>query len=150
MLSHLRSHLAFGHAVRAREVELESIDASVLDHASQLLPAALFILLHDRGDQDMVWIIFLDLSKLVEPDVDWAIGDQLDVLKTYDFACGSGAEFSVTRNNIHDLRRFETDSFSDSATPAGIVRLGQHASICSRRSRTQHKRIGKLYAVDSD
>src|SRR6478735_6065280 len=99
MLAHLRSHLALSHAVWTRKVKLEAVDARLLDEAGQLLPAALLVLLHDRRDQNVVWILFLDLSKLVEPDVDRSIGDQLDVFKTNHFAGGSRAEFSVTRNN---------------------------------------------------
>src|SRR5688500_19574037 len=76
MFAHLRTHLPFGHAMRAREVELETVDASLLDHARQFLPAALLILLHDRCDQDVVRILFLDLTKLFEPHVDWPIRDR--------------------------------------------------------------------------
>src|SRR5687768_6746960 len=104
MFAHLRTHLPFGHAMRAREVELETVDASLLDHARQFLPAALLILLHDRCDQDVVRILFLDLTKLFEPHVDWPIRDQLDVLEADHFAGCSRAELSVTRNNIHYLR----------------------------------------------
>ena len=148
MLTHLRTHLAFGHAVRTGEVELESIDTSILDHADQLLPASLFVFLHDRGDQNVVWILLLDLSKLVEPHVDWPIGDQFDVFESDHLTRGSRAEFSITRNNVDDLRGFETDSLSNSAAPTCVVRLCENAGIRSRRPRTEQKRVRKLHAVD--
>src|SRR6185436_4187902 len=122
----------------------------VLDHARQFLPATLFVLLHDRRDQDVVWILFLDLPKLVQPNVDRSIGDEFDVFETDNFACTSRTKFPVTRNDIHDLRRLEADSLSDSAAPTRVKRFRKHASICSRRSRTEDERVGKLHAVDSD
>src|ERR1041385_497608 len=120
MLAHFRTHLALRHAVWTGEVELESIDAGVLDHADQLLPATLFVLLHDRRNQNVVGILFLNLPKLVEPDVDRTIRDQFDVLETDHLTRGSRTEFSVSRNNVNDLRGFETDSLSNSAAPTGV------------------------------
>src|SRR6185437_505426 len=104
MLAHLRAHLAFGHAVWTREVELETIDARVLDHTREFLPTALLILFHDRSDQDVIRILLLDLAKLVEPNVDRSIGDQLDVFKTDHFTCATRAKFAVTRDDVHDFR----------------------------------------------
>src|SRR6185369_9697887 len=87
-----------------------------------------------------------DLAKLLEPNVDRPIGDQFDVLEADDFAGSSRAELSVTRNNIHYLRRFETDSLRDGAAPTCFKRLREHARVRSRRARAEHKRVGELHA----
>src|SRR2546426_3555860 len=121
MFAHLRSHLAFGHAMRAREVELECIHARVLDHARQFLPAALFILFHDRGYQHMIRILLFDLAKLVEPDFNRAIGNQLDVFEANDLAGSSRSQFPVTRNDVDNLGGFQANSLCDRAAPAGFV-----------------------------
>src|SRR5712692_10000737 len=100
MFAHLRSHLAFGHSVRAGKVKLESIDASVLHDAGELLPTLLAVLFHNRSDEYMVRIIFLDLPELFQPDLDRPIRNQLDILKTDHFIGLARAQFSVTRHDI--------------------------------------------------
>ena len=82
MLTHFGAHLALRHAVRAREVKLERIDACVLNHPGQFLPTTLVVLFHDRGNQNVVGVILFDLAKFFQPDVNGPIGNQFDVLET--------------------------------------------------------------------
>src|SRR5215217_8264938 len=49
-----------------------------------------------------------------------SIGDQFDIFKTDDFTRTSRAEFSVTRNDIHDLRRLKTHGLSHRAAPTRV------------------------------
>ena len=87
IFSHRRAHLAFGQAVRAREVQLEPIDAGFLAAFDDLDPRVASILLHDRGDQDAIGILILAALEFFEPDLERAIADQLDVFPAEDFAC---------------------------------------------------------------
>ena len=72
VLAHGRAHLALGQAVRAGEVQFETIDARVLAALDDLDPRVLAILLHDRRDQDAVGILVLASLEFFEPDLEWA------------------------------------------------------------------------------
>src|SRR5438094_1486036 len=103
MLTHLRSHLAFGHTVRTREVQLERINTRVLNEAGQFLPALFTILFHDRSDEDVVRILFFNLSEFFQPDLYRPIGNQFDVLEANHLAVVARAQLAVTRHDVDDL-----------------------------------------------
>src|SRR6185312_1773985 len=107
MLAHFGSHFPLGHPVGTRKVKLETIDSSVLNQSRQFLPARLIILLHNRSDQNVVRIVLLDLTKLIEPDIDRTVRDEFYVFKTDHFTRHSRAQLAVARNNIDYFRRFE-------------------------------------------
>ncbi len=107
--------------MRTGKVQLESIHAGILHDSSQFLPAVLAVLFHDRGDEHVVGILFFDLTELREPNVDWAVRDQLDIFKAYDLAVIARTQFAVARHHIDDFAGLEADSFRYRATPAGVV-----------------------------
>ena len=110
------------------------VNAGVLDLLRQFLPTLFAVLLHDRGDQDVVRIVLFHLPELFQPNVDWTIRDQFDVLKADHFAVVARAEFAVARHHVDDLARLEADSLGYRAAPAGIVSLRKHARVSSRRA----------------
>src|SRR6266508_1031948 len=148
MLAHFRAHLALGHSVWTGKVQLESVDACVLDHARQFLPAVLVKLFHDRSNENMLWILFFDLTKLIQPDIDRAIRNELNVFKTDDLARRFRTQFAITRYHIYNLGRFQANRLRDSAAPPGVIRLGDHARVRARRAGAQQKRVREGHSVD--
>ena len=98
----------------------------------------------------MIRIVFFDLAKLVQPDVDGPIRDQLDVLEADHFTGSSGSEFPITGHDVNDLGRFQRNSFGYCAAPPGVVRLCNYACIRSRRTRAQQEGIGKVNSIYCD
>src|SRR5262249_37381965 len=121
MFAHLGSHLALGHAVWAGKVKLERIDTGFLNDLRQLLPAIFAVLLHDGSDQNIVWIFFLYLLELFEPDFYRSIRNQLDILKPDHLVVFARAQLAITRDDVNHLARFQTDGLGDRATPACVV-----------------------------
>ena len=150
MFAHLRSHLPFRHPVRTRKIQFESVDPRVLDQTRQFLPAIFAVLFHDRSDEYIVRIIFLNLAKLFQPDFDWPIGNQFDIFEPNHLVVFARTQLAVARHNIDYLARFEADGFRDRSAPAGVVRFCEHARIGSRRAGAQQKGIGEFDSVNGD
>ena len=94
--------------MRAGEVQLEPIDAGRLHALDDLDPRVLVVLLHDRGDDDAVGVLVLELLELVDPDLERPIGDQLDVLPAEDllglFRCAGGRSAAATLTTLEASR----------------------------------------------
>src|SRR5439155_26470591 len=135
------------HTMRAGKVQLESVHASILHFAGEFLPALFVVLLHDRRDEHVVWILFLDMTKLFEPDFDWSIGNQLDILESNHLVVLARAQLAIAWHDVDDFARLETDRLRDRATPAGVIRFGNHPRVRSRRARAEQKWIGEFDAV---
>ncbi|MEZ6190363.1 MAG: hypothetical protein R3C45_03635 [Phycisphaerales bacterium] len=87
--------MRLGQAVRAGEIKLERIHAAVLAALDDLDPGVLVELLHDRGDQDAVGVLVLDLLELVDPDTEIAVGDKLDIFPAEDVLAVVAAQPAV-------------------------------------------------------
>ena len=147
VLAHRGAHLAFGQAVRAGEVELESVDAGVLAALDDLDPGFLAILLHDRRNEDAVGVEVLALLELVDPEVKRPVADQLDVFPADDLAAG-GVELGVARGNVDDLGGVEADGLRDDGAPALAERAADDAEVGAGRAGADDERIRELEAVD--
>ena len=53
--------------MRTGEIQFECIDSRVLHQLSQFLPTPFVILFHDGSDQNVIGIVFFELTKFFEP-----------------------------------------------------------------------------------
>src|SRR2546422_1232818 len=136
--------------MRTGEVQLESVNTGALNQTSQFLPTLFVVLLHDRRNEHVVRIFFLHLPKFFEPNFDWSIRNQLDILETNHFTVVARAQLAVTRDDVDYLAGFQADGLRYCATPSGVKGFRDHARVGSRRAGTKQKRIGEFDSVYGD
>ena len=115
VLAHGGAHLAFGKPVRARKVELKTVNSRMFAAFDDLEPCVPAILLHDRRNQDPVGILILASPELFKPDLDRAVADEFDVLPSHDFALVRGVKLSIPRGHVNDFRSVKADCLAMTA-----------------------------------
>lgn len=118
----------------AGKIALEGIDAGGLAAVDDFDPGVLAVLLHDRGDEDAVGIFVFDLFELIEPGIEGAVADELDVFPADDFVRIGRSQAAVAGLNVDDLGGVEADCFADDGAPAFIEGLADDVGIRAGRA----------------
>src|SRR5262249_10224565 len=98
--------------------------------------------------QYLLWMAFLQLAELIQPGVEGAIGDELDVFETHHhLVVLARLELGVAGRGVDDLAGIEANRLADHAAPAELVRLGDYLRIRSGGPRGEQKGIFELNVV---
>src|SRR3989442_342725 len=134
--------------MRAGEVELKRVYPRRLRALDDLHPRILVVFLHDRGDDDAAGVFVLELLELIDPDLERAVGDQLDVLPAINLLRFLGTQTGIARRNVDDFRSIETDGLGHHRAPAFIERLADDVSIGPRWAGADDEWVGQFQAID--
>ena len=97
-----------------------------------------------------IGIAVLDLLEFVDPGVERAIADQLDVLPADDLVGAGGTQPAIARLHVDDLRGVEADGLADDRAPAFVERFADDVGVGARRARGDDERIGQFQAVNDN
>ena len=148
VLAHGGAHLAFGKAVGAGEVEFEGIDTGVLATLGNFAPRVFVELFHDGSDEHSVGIFVFALLEFVEPFVERAVADELDVFPADHFLAVVRFQFGIAGTDVDDFGSVEADGLGDDAAPAFFKCSFDDADVGSGRAGSNDERVGHLDAVD--
>src|SRR5262249_42933572 len=148
VLAHRRAHFSLGQSVRAGKVQFEGIHANVLTALDNFRPRVAIVFLHDRRDENAVGMLVFALFEFVEPDVELAIADKLDVLPADNVLAIRCVELRVTRRDVDHFRGVEADRFRDDRAPTFAERAGDDVEICPGRAGSDHERVWQFQSID--
>ena len=134
------AHAAFGHAVRAAEIEFDRVGAGILDHGHVLRPDLRVHRKHHRDHQSAVGPVALDLPDLVEIGLQRPVGDQLDIVEA-DHAAVVAVYRAVARSAHVDDRRILAKRLPHRAAPARLEGPVDVVGLVRRRCRREPERI---------
>lgn len=89
------------------------------------------------------------LLEFAEPDLEFPVADEFDILPADDFLAVVGHQFPVTRADVDDLGAVETDGLGDHSAPTFFEVAFDDFEIGAGRAGADHQRVGALQAVDS-
>lgn len=133
----------------ARHVQLKSIHADILTTLHNFHPSRLVVFFHNRCDQHTIWKAILKLFKFIDPDVETAVANQLDVFPAVDFLRLSAAQPPVPGLYVDDLIGIQAHCLTNDSSPAFVKSLTDNVRVCTRRPRSDHERIRKSQSVYS-
>ena len=139
-----RAHFSLWQTVRARHIELKRIASGILAPLDDLVPGVAVVLLHDRGDENPLGILVLYLFEFIDPRLEAAIGNKLDILPTINLTRLAAPQPRVPRLHVDHFARIQADSFADHRAPALLERLADNIRVGPRRSGADYEWIGKL------
>ena len=134
--------------MRAAEVQLHAIAIGRLDALEDRLPACLLARHHQRDDQRAVGPVALDLLDLVEIDLQWPVGDQLDVGEAHH-AQATDLERAVARGGVDDRRSILAQGLPHRAAPACLEGAHDVVGLVGRRRGGKPERVGRLDAGEA-
>ncbi len=140
-----RAHATFGHAVRAAEVQLQTVGAGVFGALHDVVPRLGFGLDHQRGDDGILGIAALDLGNLAEVDVDGAVGDELDVVETHHALAGE-VDGGVAGADVGDGL---ADGLPDGSAPASVEGAHDLLAAVGGRSGGEPEGVGRVDAEEA-
>ncbi len=111
-------------------------------------PRVLVELLHDGGDEHAVGVLVLATLEFVEPDFEFAVADEFDVLPADDLRAVGGIQFRVARGDVDDLARIQADRLGDDRAPAFLEGFVDDVEVGAGRAGTDDERIRQLEAVN--
>lgn len=147
-MAHGRAHFALGQAVRAGEIQFGGIDTGVLAALDDFAPGVHMILLHHGGDEDSIRVGVLGLFEFIEPDVEFAVADEFDVLPADHFLAIVGHQFGVARADVDDFGTIQANGFGDHTAPTFPEGAFDHLYIGPRRAGADDKGVLGLQAID--
>ena len=80
-LAHGAAHAAFGHAMRAAEVQFDPVGAGFLDQGQDGFPRLFDAGHHEGDDHGAVRVVAFDRFDLLQVHLERAVGDQFDVVE---------------------------------------------------------------------
>ena len=141
-LPHRAAHAAFGHAMRAAEVQLYPVSPGILDARQDVFPRVLITGHHQADDHGAVGPVTLDLLDLAQVHLQRTVGDKLDVVQAQQAAVRA-PDRAVTRAvDVDDGRAFGAKRFPHHAAPAGLERTADVVFLVRWRGRGQPERVG--------
>src|SRR6202030_3911592 len=100
IFAHRGPHFSLRQPVWAGKIKLEGIDAGILAALDDFDPRAPPVLLHDRGDQDTLGEGVLAPLEFIEPNREWSVADQFNVLPTEHLILIIGQKLGIAGRNI--------------------------------------------------
>ncbi len=144
ILRHLpdrRAHVALAHAVRAAEIQFDTVAARLLDEAEDVLPRRLLARHHQAHHHGAIGPVALHLLDLGEVDRQRAVGDQFDVVEA-GHPLAVVANRPVTAGHVDD-RRVLAQRLPHHAAPAGLERADDVVRLVGRRRGGEPERVGR-------
>ena len=142
-LSHRAPHAALAHAVRATEVQLETIHADILGAFDNVVPRLAFRFDHQRRDEGVFGIFALAPFHFAQVDFGRTVANQFDVGQPDHALRRASVDGGEARADV--ANRF-ADGFPDGAAPPGVKGALDHRTHVGRRRRGEPERIGRLDA----
>src|SRR5262249_46342536 len=135
------------HAVRAAEIQLDAIRAGVLRPLDNVVPRFALRLDHERNEERMTGVSFLDAGDLLQVDFERAVTDQFNVVQAHHLAAVV-IDAAIARADVYDW--LVSNGLPDRPTPAGVKSSADLILGVGRRSGSQPERIGGLDATKLD
>ena len=136
------AHAALAHAVRAAEIELDTVGAGVLDQGQDVFPCLLLARHHDGDDDRPVRPVLLDLLDLAQVEMEIPVGDQLDIVQSQKAPVGPEHGTVARTVDIDDRGAFFAERFPDNAAPSRFEGAFHIIGLVGRRGGGQPERIG--------
>ena len=147
-LAHGRTHAALAHPMRAAEVQLDPVGASLLHQRQDRFPRLFFARHHERDDHRAVGPVALDLLDLAQVHLERAVGDQLDIVQTQQPPIGAPDRAVARAVDIDDGRACLAQGLPHHATPARLEGAHDVIGFVGRRRGGEPKRIGRFDAQE--